>query len=252
MTSLHLGGAGVSCMSYIGALCVLTTSSITTFSGNSAGGILAFLCCIGYSGKELMAFFLKNASIFSINMMSIVSGLLKLIFQVVSELCGYKHINLDTLTFQKLYLLTQKTLILGGTSLTHKRHVLFSHKTHPHMLVKTALAITSCVPLLFDPINLDGDLFVDGSLSDDYNEDALTPDTLCLMTEKDHTSFTSTTPFDVFMMTLQTIVTRPPPINKRIVFKNDRLLVSSLTKQDIYTMIHDGYVDTVLFFKKND
>ena len=158
---VHFGGGGLATLSYVGVLSYIEHQTFEKditkqfhVSGTSAGAIIAFLVLLGYTAHDLMLLFID---------------LLKsneLHFIVLKRLCETRHIDFETLTFQNLYELTHREYYVTGTCITRSKTVLFSSKTHPHMFIKQALQITTCIPLCILPIEYDNELYIDGAITD--------------------------------------------------------------------------------------
>ena len=80
---------------------------------------------------------------------------------VIDELI-FKKTGLARATFQDLYDKTGKSLKLTGTSVTTGQLKWFSAATTPRMRVSLAVRASSSIPFFFEPIEYDGELFVDG------------------------------------------------------------------------------------------
>lgn len=68
------------------------------------------------------------------------------------------------LTFQQLYLITGKHLRVVGTNLTQGKSFYMDHIHTPNMTVARGVHISSCLPLLFQPVLHEGDLCIDGGV----------------------------------------------------------------------------------------
>jgi predicted acylesterase/phospholipase RssA len=79
------------------------------------------------------------------------------------------HKNIDiNITFKQLYIKTNKILIIAGSCLNKQTTHYYHHISNPNMQVVKALEITSCIPLIFEPIKWKNDILVDGGLSESF------------------------------------------------------------------------------------
>lgn len=60
------------------------------------------------------------------------------------------------------------TLLICATNLSTRNVTVFGPKTHPDMSVALALRMSCSVPLYFSAVKHDGDLYVDGALTDNF------------------------------------------------------------------------------------
>jgi predicted patatin/cPLA2 family phospholipase len=89
------------------------------------------------------------------------------LFIIIEKMMASKQIP-KNITFKELYDLTKKELVITGVCVNDISVHYFSHKTHENMEILTALKITSCIPLLFKPIEYDNKLWIDGGCMDNY------------------------------------------------------------------------------------
>ena len=68
-------------------------------------------------------------------------------------------------TFVHMDRLIRKEFACTGTNLNTRRGEIFSSKTTPNMKVVDAIVISMSIPILFPPLQHNGDLYVDGSLT---------------------------------------------------------------------------------------
>jgi len=176
-TILVLSGGGLKGIAQVGALAALKTlnklNNINTIAGTSAGALVAVLFAIGYTPEEIYEFFMhmdfsKAKSINPTNMFmnyGLDNGVRMTI--VIQKLFDGKNIN-PHVSFLELYKITGYNLIITGACVNDKTCYYFSHEKFPNMEVLTALRITISIPIIFDPCEYDGKLFVDGGCIDNY------------------------------------------------------------------------------------
>ena len=181
---VHFGGGGLATLSYVGVLSYIEHQTFEKditkqfhVSGTSAGAIIAFLVLLGYTAHDLMLLFIDLLKSNELHFIVLIHSFqqyeqtgsfidLNGLWTVLKRLCEARHIDFEMLTFQNLYELTHREYYVTGTCITRSKTVLFSSKTHPHMFIKQALQITTCIPLCILPIEYDNELYIDGAITD--------------------------------------------------------------------------------------
>ena len=176
-THLVIGGGGIKGCVITGALeamdDIFNINRIKYIIGSSVGGIIGLFLSLNFTPKEMSNIFI------SLNLIDYreikVSNLIKhfgvdngkKILRLIKAIIIQKWERYDY-TFAELYKLTGKTLILTGSNITKNKIVYFSRYTFPNMKLIDALRITICYPLLYQPIRLNGDYFIDGAALDNF------------------------------------------------------------------------------------
>jgi len=180
ITCLCFSGGGIKGFSFVGALTklmeknIINIEKIDTFVGTSAGSMFSFFLVLGFTIDEIKDFIMTfnfsklNGEIDCINLLEsfgINNGeRIKLLFSKFLEI----KYSVKDITFKELYNLTNKKLLVIGTNLTKSREELFSVDSTPDMSVITAIRISTSVPIIFTPVNYNGDLYVDGALVNNF------------------------------------------------------------------------------------
>ena len=168
-THLILSGGGTNLPALVGALSLFETSDITHISGVSAGAIIGFLFCVLKDVNQMK----KILNGIHINEDDID------IFKLIHDFYIYdtdiiidflkKQLQIQDITFQELYKTSNIELSIYGTNITNNgQNEVFSMKTTPDMSVFTAIQISIAIPFLFKPIELNGNMYVDGSVTRNY------------------------------------------------------------------------------------
>jgi predicted acylesterase/phospholipase RssA len=74
----------------------------------------------------------------------------------------------EKITLKDLYEYTTVNFVLKTTNISKYRIEYINHISHPDLSVIDAIKMTTCVPLLFQPIKYNDDLYVDGGLCGNY------------------------------------------------------------------------------------
>jgi NTE family protein len=178
--TLCFSGGGVKGFAFIGALERLielekiNLSNINRFVGTSAGAILSFLLNIGVDIIELKDFILTfnfsklNGKIDS-NLFFERHGINngeKLIFIFIKFL--ESKLNVCDITFIDLFNKTNKELIIIGTNYTRGIECVFSKDKTPDFSVIKAIRISISVPVIFTPVCIDNEYYVDGAIINNF------------------------------------------------------------------------------------
>lgn len=151
MIGIALSGGGARGISHLGVLQALNEHGIfpEIVSGTSAGSIVGGFYCSGFSPEETLEIIIKT------NLLSIFKpafswrGLLSM-----DKLAHILEAHLPT-TFEELKL----PLKIAATELEHGQTYYFDSGE----LIQPILA-SSCLPVLFNPIEIDGKRFIDGGV----------------------------------------------------------------------------------------
>jgi predicted acylesterase/phospholipase RssA len=176
-THIVIGGGGIKGCVITGALeamdNIFNINRVKHIIGSSAGGVIGLLLSLNFTPKEMSNIFL-NINLIDYREIK-VSNLIKhfgvddgkKIIRLIKAIILQKWARYD-FTFKELFKLTGKTLILTGSNISKNKIVYFSRYTYPTMLILDALRITIGYPLLYQPIKLNGDYYIDGAALDNY------------------------------------------------------------------------------------
>ena len=144
--------------------------------GTSIGSIIATLISIGYTSRELEYLILKTnikelipTDEFNIEKLLTTLGFIeptrlhKLIRLLIEKKTGTQNI-----TFKQHFSKYNKKLVITGSCISEYKCYYFSYETYPDMPIFDAIAIITCIPILFKPISFENKLFIDGAVYDNY------------------------------------------------------------------------------------
>lgn len=169
------GGGAIRGISYVGAVKAMEELGIypNTIAGSSVGAIFAGLLAVGYTAEELREIFMQvNYELFR----DIHFGFGKdfalskgeIFLDWLKELIEKKYYgenfkkdcNNKSITFSDL----DKNLVIIATDLTNFKYKEFSKFETPDFEVACAIRISSTMPGLMKPVEVNGALIVDGDL----------------------------------------------------------------------------------------
>jgi predicted acylesterase/phospholipase RssA len=180
-TTIVLGGGGTKCISTIGAMQYLYDSgrtlkdgrlAITRFIGTSAGAMICLFLAVGYTPVEIMVqICTRNVmeALLPLDFVSLVTGngaipyarLDTCIRNMLAEKCD------PDITLEGLYK-TGRELVCTTYNMTDGKCEYVSWKTHPDLLCRTAVQMSSSLPFVFDECVVDGKIYLDGGIVDNF------------------------------------------------------------------------------------
>ena len=158
---LVLSGGGARGIAHLGVIKMLEEAGVTinAIAGSSSGAIVGALYGSGYRPTEILVI-LRDLKLFQLVRPAMsLSGFLKM---ETAELLYRQHILEDTFAALSI------PLIVAATDLRRGKTVYFSEGP----LVRPLMAST-CIPVVFEPIEFDGRLYVDGGLLNNFPAEAL-------------------------------------------------------------------------------
>lgn len=183
-TTIVFCGGGSKCISFCGALRYLEQhdmlNNINHIVGVSAGSLIGLFYILGYSpddiikevdklnseyifGKELNVWSLPGAIYSLINNFGISDG--KRLREEVRSLFSRKIIPFS-ITFAELYDRIPIKFTVSATNLHNSKLEAFNYIDTPNVQVIDALQASMCLPFVFQPVNIDGELYIDGGMLD--------------------------------------------------------------------------------------
>lgn len=179
--NLVLEGGGSKGSSFVGAIKVLEESGYTfdKFAGSSAGAIMAGLLAVGYNSEELGKVFMETD--FG-RFQDDSWGIFRDIYRIFKKFGFYKGRSFERwygdllekktgnrdITFMEVYEKYGKVLVVTGTNLSKRQPMYFHYKTTPEMSILSAVRISISLPLVFQAVKKDNDIYVDGGMLNNY------------------------------------------------------------------------------------
>ena len=178
--TLCFSGGGIKGFSFLGALQgliekkIVNLSEIKCFVGTSIGAMLAFLLNLEWEIEEIKEF------IFNFNFSKLKGEINSIsFFQNYGIQDGDRFklllikfleskLNVKDITFEELYLKTNKKLIIIGANLSKAKEIVFSYKNTPNFSVILALRISTSVPVIFAPVIYENEYYVDGGIVNNF------------------------------------------------------------------------------------
>ena len=237
---------------------IISLDDITTWVGTSVGAIISFIFSLGYDMEELLDFInnfdftilipkkIKLFNLFNTNGLSKGN---KFIFAFKKFI--YNKFYIEDLTFQELYDLTNKKLVIIGTNYTNNTEDVFSLSNTPDMSIITAVRISISIPVIFTPVFYNNYYYVDGCVKNHFPYNHCNNDsTLGICIVKNHINNNSSNIFNIFKITMGMIINNYNPkyyysniinIDYTNDYKNNIIYSDTdLSQENIHNMISYG------------
>lgn len=174
-TNLVVSSGGTNGFVLIGALMYLEQqkmlSNVMNYVGTSAGSIITLLLSMDMSPFEIYQYLLENDfskefQVFNIenilNYNSLFSNRLLIdnYDKIITSKLGFVP------TLAELYELTKKKWTAVTFNYTKHKIEYISYETHPELSCSIAAAASSCIPLFFTMIDINGNKYIDGGITD--------------------------------------------------------------------------------------
>ncbi len=181
---LVFSGGGIRGLAYVGCLKALeefhVLPQIESYVGTSIGAIFALLLNLDYCYEELYEILLTinfeslrditSDGIFNyFNSYGFETGIK---MENIVKIFIRKKLGDDQVTFQQLFEKTSKKLTITGTCLNTCQCEFFNYENTPNMEVVKAIRISMSIPFVFTTHSLNGKLYVDGGVANNYPIDA--------------------------------------------------------------------------------
>ena len=179
---LVFSGGGIVGFVYLGIIEYLVfhnhvdLSTIKTYHGTSIGTLCCVLLAMDYTVEEIKEYVVNYnwAKLFDFNISTIIEALrlggmfsMDKIQKAFGPFLYGKDMTFNT-TLQEFYNVTQKEVHFYMTNLTTFELVDVSHKTHPDWTIVEAIYGSSAIPIVFQPLEKDGQFFIDGAIFANY------------------------------------------------------------------------------------
>lgn len=176
--NLSFSGGGIKALAFCGALRALEKEGlmggVKRIIGTSAGALVGMMLACGFTSYDLIDIIKSRDFKHLKDNSSLLDNVHRFVFNygfysgdLIETWLG-EHLEArgisSEITFDEIWSKFGKELIITGTHLNERKIVYFCRDLYPNMPVKTAVRISTSIPLFFEPIRLDKDIYVDGAL----------------------------------------------------------------------------------------
>jgi len=268
ITKLLICGGGFKFFYIVGALKYLDElnilQNINEYIGVSAGAVLSLFFNIGYTLDELDSFFLEfnfekmlDPHIDSLlDNKGLDDGELKKF--IIQHFLKNKNYH-PSITFKELYEMTNKKLTFYVTNITINKLEEVNYETYPDMPIWIGIAMTTALPILYQPIIYNNNYFVDGAVFDNYPIELYSEENILginLITNVTNIDFNID--FFNYIIKLMSMSHHWKIINKNNAFKHCTITITTNDSADMFNpdisldirknRINDGYNSAVAHF----
>jgi predicted acylesterase/phospholipase RssA len=163
-----------------------TYDTLETIYGTSIGALIGAMLCLKHEWSTLDDYIIKRpwerVIVESLEMLELFSckGMTKpkLLDDIMQPLLESKDLTLGV-TLREFYEHSRISLNIFTVELNAFRKVQLSHATHPDLPLMDAIKMSSCVPMLFQPIVRDDCCYIDGGIMVNYPLRECLEDTQC-------------------------------------------------------------------------
>ena len=160
--------------------------TIETIYGTSVGSLIGAMVCLKHDWPTLDDYIIKRpwekVIVDSLEMFELFSckgvAKLKLLDDIMQPLLESKDLTL-AVTLREFYEHSRISLNIFTVELNAFKKVQLSHTTHPDLPLMDAIKMSSCMPMLFQPIVRDGCCYIDGGIMVNYPLRECLEDTRC-------------------------------------------------------------------------
>ena len=160
--------------------------NIETIYGTSIGALIGAMLCLKHEWTTLDDYIIKRpwekVVVNSLEMFELFSckGMAKpkLLDDIMQPLLESKDLTLGV-TLSEFYEYSRISLNMFTVDLNTFKKVQLSHTTHPDLPLMDAIKMSSCMPMLFQPIIRDGCCYIDGGIMVNYPLTECLEDTQC-------------------------------------------------------------------------
>jgi predicted acylesterase/phospholipase RssA len=177
MDTLVISGGDFKIFAAIGALGVLEDhgilKNIRNLAGSSAGALVIVMLAMHYSPVDMRRMLSEQFHVLRGHIENIkIDNIIQLFDRfginnhdpleyLVDAVFTEKDIDPD-ITFMDFVKKTGMNVVITGSNITTETVEFFHVDSHPDMRVKDALKISMCVPFMFEPVNYNGCMYIDG------------------------------------------------------------------------------------------
>lgn len=170
-----LSGGASKGLAYIGVLKYFEEhpeliKNVNEYIGCSVGAFSAMLMIAGYTSDTLMTIF-NNYNLDSLKNLKVSNFFTDYGMDNGEKLQAFIKVFIknkfdnELITLQELYNITKKKLITVVTNVNNKKTEYISKELYPDMPVYLAVQMSMTIPIIYKPIEYNGNLYVDGGLT---------------------------------------------------------------------------------------
>lgn len=179
--NIAVSGGGVSALVFVGCIKKMQENTeffqFNNFIGSSSGSIVCLFMILGYTYDEIKTFLINNlveSPVLKIGLWNIPNFIYKYgiddgknVVSFIEKILEFKGFD-KNVSFIDITKQTGKNLIVAATNLTCKKLEYLSVDNYPEMMIKTAIRMSTSIPILYQPVKYYDELFVDSLIYNNF------------------------------------------------------------------------------------
>jgi NTE family protein len=179
--NIAVSGGGVSALVFVGCIKKFRehrkTFTFDNFIGSSSGSIVCLFMILDYTYDEVRTFLSNNlidSPVLKVGLWHIPNFFFKYgidegknVIEFIEKILEFKGFDKNT-SFIDMTKKTGKNLIVAATNLTCKKLEYLSVDNYPEMMIKTAIRMSTSIPILYQPVKYYDEYFVDSLIYNNF------------------------------------------------------------------------------------
>lgn len=179
--NIAVSGGGVSALVFVGCIKRIHEDDeffqLSNYIGSSSGSLICLFMILNYSYEEIKSFLsehLVDSPILKLTLWNVPKCFSKYgiddgknVIEFVEKILEFKGFSKNA-SFIEITKQTGKNLIVAATNLTCKKLEYLSVDNYPEMMIKTAIRMSTSIPILYQPVKYYDEIFVDSLIYNNF------------------------------------------------------------------------------------
>lgn len=179
--NIAVSGGGVSALVFVGCIKRIQENDelfqLSNYIGSSSGSLICLFMILDYSYEEIKSFLsehLVNSPVLKLTLWNVPKCFSKYgiddgknVIEFVEKILEFKGFSKNA-SFIEITKQTGKNLIVAATNLTCKKLEYLSVDNYPEMMIKTAIRMSTSIPILYQPVKYYDEIFVDSLIYNNF------------------------------------------------------------------------------------
>ena len=179
--NIAVSGGGVSALVFVGCIKRIHEDhelfQLSNYIGSSSGSLICLFMILNYSFEEIRSFLsehLVDSPVLKLTLWNVPKCFSKYgiddgknVIEFVEKILEFKGFSKNA-SFIEITKQTGKNLIVAATNLTCKKLEYLSVDNYPEMMIKTAIRMSTSIPILYQPVKYYDEIFVDSLIYNNF------------------------------------------------------------------------------------
>ena len=179
--NIAVSGGGVSALVFVGCIKRIYEDNeffqLSNYIGSSSGSLICLFMILNYSYEEIKSFLsehLVDSPVLKLTLWNVPKCFSKYgiddgknVIEFVEKILEFKGFSKNA-SFIEITKQTGKNLIVAATNLTCKKLEYLSVDNYPEMMIKTAIRMSTSIPILYQPVKYYNEIFVDSLIYNNF------------------------------------------------------------------------------------